>query len=81
MTEQLELIFCPIGCKSTESFVHCLQHIVSQKYEWSLPLKNRGKLIKNNNPCWCENITHSMHAQEVLSKMNETDFQVYTCTK
>lgn len=64
-------------CESTESFVDCLQYIISQKYEWALPLKNGSNWVKNNNPCWCENINYSMHAQEILSKMNEADFQVF----
>lgn len=64
-------------CESAESFVDCLQYIILQKYEWALPLKNGGNWIKNNNPCWCENINHSMHAQEILSKMNEADFQIF----
>lgn len=64
-------------CESAESFVDCLQYIISLKYEWALPLKDGGNWVKNNNPCWCENINHSMHAQEILSKMNEADFQVF----
>lgn len=71
--------FCAMHfiCESAESFVDCLQYITSLKCEWALPLKNGGNWIKNNNPCWCENINHSMHAQEILSKMNEADFQVF----
>lgn len=72
--------FCAMHfiCESAENFVDCLQYVTSLKYEWALPLKNGSSWIKNNNPCWCENINHSMHAQELLSKMNEDNFQVYT---
>lgn len=64
-------------CDDTDSFVECLRFVTSLKSEWALPLKNGKNWIKNNNPCWCENINNSMHAQEVLSKMNESDFQIF----
>ena len=64
-------------CDTAEKYVNCLQYITSLNCEWAKPLKDGREWVKNNNSCWCADINNSMHAQAVLSKMSETDFQVY----
>lgn len=65
-------------CENAEDYCDCLNMIVNSRFEWAEPLKDgNGHWIKNNNPCWSSDISHSLHAQKMLAMMKESAFSPY----
>ena len=64
-------------CNDAESFVQCLKVLTEQRFEWAAPLKDNGKWIKRDSPCWCQNVHNSLQAQKVLSQLDEKLFQPF----
>ena len=67
-------------CNTPEQYVDCLKWLTEQKYEWAEPLKSGRNWNDNGNNCWCLNIDNSLHAQMILSHMNESEFQEFVCS-
>lgn len=65
-------------CDTPKQYVDCLKWLTEQSYEWTEPLKNaRGQWIKNENNCWCADISHSLHAQSALGTLPDNLFQPF----
>lgn len=76
-TDTTSLVTMHFICENAESFVNCLKFVTTSKYEWALPLKQKGKWVNNDNLCWSKNINNSIKTQELLVNMREDEFQLY----
>lgn len=66
-------------CEDAESFVQCLKYLVNSRLEWAPPLKENGVWVKTDNPCWTQEMRHSLNAQRTLAAMDEKAFQLFHC--
>lgn len=70
-------------CKDAEDYVNCLYYLAESRYSWCLPSTTPKQHHTANKEMqyWASDINNSLHAQEILMRMNCEEFDVFPCRK
>ena len=66
-------------CSSAEDYVDCLYYLAETHYSWCQPdtTPKQHHTANKETPCWTSGIRNSLHAQKILSLMDDSEFDVY----
>lgn len=70
-------------CTTAEDYVECLYFLAESSYAWCLPgiTPKQHHTANKDLECWASTINNSLHAQKILSKMMQEEFQLFPCRK